>query len=124
MEPAQVPVEVSGCDAAAGSEEVLEPGMSVVDGLDVEFSAGSFAGGLIECLVANTQGRGAGRIAGGAIGYRRASLSSTGARTAWMASALTAGNAALTVAPDRSAATRTGTCSRDRPRSQQDLHFA
>ena len=68
MEPAQVIVEVSGGDAAAGAEEVLEPGMAVVDGLDVQFAAGSFAGGLVERLVANTQGRGTGRIAGGAIG--------------------------------------------------------
>ena len=38
MEPAQGAVEVLGGDAASASEEVLEAGAAVVDGLDVEFA--------------------------------------------------------------------------------------
>src|SRR3954471_8692044 len=47
---------------------------------------------------------------------RRASLLRTGSSTALMASALSPGRTALTTAPLRSAATRIGTCSCDRPR--------
>src|SRR5215217_6590024 len=46
----------------------------------------------------------------------RASLLRTGSSTALMASALSTGRTALTTAPLRSAATRIGTCSCDRPR--------
>ena len=44
------------------------------------------------------------------------SVSMTGASAFLSASALTAGSAALAWPPPRSAATRTGTCSRDKPR--------
>lgn len=51
MEPAQVAVEIPGGDAAAGTEEILEAGMPVVHGLDVEFATGALAGRLVEHLV-------------------------------------------------------------------------
>lgn len=56
MKPAQLAVEISGSNAAAGTGEILEAGMSVVHGLDVEFATGTPAGRQAEHLVADPQG--------------------------------------------------------------------
>src|ERR1019366_9639076 len=74
MEPAQVTAEVASGDAAAGAEEILEPGMPVVDGLDVQFAAGSFAGRLVDRLVGDAQGSGTRWIAGTTIAHQQGIL--------------------------------------------------
>lgn len=56
MKPAQLAVEISGSNAAAGTGEIREAGMSVVHGLDVEFATGTPAGRQAEHLVADPQG--------------------------------------------------------------------
>jgi hypothetical protein len=68
VEPAQIAVEVFGGDAAMLAEEILEPGMSVVYGLDVKLASDPLLGGLIERLVADAEGGGAGRVAGAGVG--------------------------------------------------------
>src|SRR3954471_24981374 len=68
MEPAQVTGEVLGGNTAAGPEKILQPRVTIVDGLDVEFAADALTGSLVEDFVGDAQGGGAGGIAGAAIG--------------------------------------------------------
>src|SRR4051794_41529627 len=68
MEPAQVTGEVLGGNTAAGPEKILQPRVTIVDGLDVEFAADTLTGSLVEDFVGDAQGGGAGGITGAAIG--------------------------------------------------------
>ena len=64
MEPSQVRSEVSGGDAAPCPEEILEAGMAIVDGVDVQIAPHPLASGLVERFVTDAQGGGTGRVAG------------------------------------------------------------
>ena len=116
MEPSQVVVEVFGGHAAPGAQEGLDPLMQAVDGLDVQFAATRSPADWFktswEIFIPVAQHA---KAVPPSV-TSRASLLRTGSSTALMASALSTGRTALTTAPLRSAATRIGTCSCDRPR--------
>src|SRR3954468_17163094 len=116
MEPSQVIVEVFGGHATPGAQEGLDPFMQAVDGLDVQVAAHPLASRLVHYLVGDLHSAAQHARAVPPSVTRRASLLRTGSSTALMASALSTGRTALTTAPLRSAATRIGTCSCDRPR--------
>ncbi len=80
--------------------------MTVIDVLDMEFTAHAFSGGLVENLVTDTQSGSARRIAGAAIGCQQCIIVHNRCKIllqGW-------GETALTVVPERSVATRTGAC--------------
>ena len=58
MEPAQVAAEVLGGDATSLPEEILEAGMAIVDGVDVDVATGALAVRLIEYLMTDAQSDG------------------------------------------------------------------
>src|SRR5512144_796167 len=116
MEPLEVAVEVFGSDAPIAAEESLEALMTAVHRLDVQLTPDPLTCRLIERLMGDTQRRGAGWIERCAIGDQEGVLAEHRRQMSLIVSALTAGRMALIVVPVRSAATRTGTCSLDRPR--------
>ena len=68
MKPPQVADEILRGDTTAGTEEMLQPRMPVIDGLDMKFATNALADRLVERLVADAQGGGTGRIDVVAIG--------------------------------------------------------
>ena len=71
---------------------------------------------VVECFVAHPERGGTTWVALATVGDQQGVFATTGSRAAVSAAASTLGNTALTVVPLRSAAMRTGTCSRERPR--------
>src|SRR4051812_9348561 len=116
MEPSQVVVEVFGGHTAPDAQEGLDPLMQAVDGLDVQFATYPLASRLVQDLVGDLHPGGTACQGRAAIGDQQGVFAEDRSSTALIASALSTGRTALTTAPLRSAATRIGTCSCDRPR--------
>ena len=117
MEPPEIAVEVLGGDAAEASQEALDLAVTAVDRLDVQGAADPLAGGTVDALVRDVERRCDGRIAAAwSFETSKASRATTGSSASLKLFALRAGRVWLRVAPALSAATRIGTCSRERPR--------
>jgi hypothetical protein len=71
VKPTQVAAEILACDAAAATQEFLELAMSVVDGLDVQFTADALASRQVQDFVADLELGSAGRILGRAIAHQQ-----------------------------------------------------
>ena len=117
MEPTQVVVEIAGGDAAAGTQEVLQPTVATVHRLHMQIAPNPFPHRAVECFVAHPERGGARWVARAAVGDQQGVLRDhriEGSRERRRIDP--GGSTALTVVPLRSAAMRTGTCSREKPR--------
>ena len=102
MEPAQVVVQIAGGDAAAGTQEVLQPAVAAVHRLHMQIAPNPFPHRAVECFVAHPERGGARWVARATVGDQQGVLRDTGSRAAVSAAASTLGSTALTVVPLRS----------------------
>jgi len=90
--------------------------MAAVDGLDVQFSPDTLAGGLVERPMADAHRGGAGRITGAAVSDQQGVPIKDWLQNRLQMSGRHRRQYGADGHPERSAATRTGTCSCDNPR--------
>jgi hypothetical protein len=114
VEPTEVVVEVLRGDAAVAAEERLNLLVPAVNGLDVQVAADPFAGRQVERLMADAEGGGAGRVAGAAVGDQQGVLFDNRPQNLLESRGIDRRQDGAD--GGTGAATRTGTCSCERPR--------
>ena len=74
MEPAQVVVQIAGGDAAAGTQEVLQPTVAAVHRLHMQIAPNPFPHRAVECFVAHPERGGATWVARATVGDQQGVL--------------------------------------------------
>ena len=74
VEPAQVVVQIAGGDAAAGTQEVLQPAVAAVHRLHMQIAPNPFPHRAVECFVAHPERGGARWVARAAVGDQQGVL--------------------------------------------------
>ena len=74
VEPAQVVVQIAGGDAAAGTQEVLQPTVAAVHGLHMQIAPNPFPHRAVECFVAHPERGGARWVARATVGDQQGVL--------------------------------------------------
>ncbi len=63
-------VQIPGSDAPVAAQEILQPAVSAVDRLNVQFTTDTFLGGLVETFMADAHFCGAGWVPAAAISHQ------------------------------------------------------